>query len=40
MIPPNPFEILEPNERWAPSQEQVDLFQNVYENKEFEFFFA
>ena len=27
----NPFQILTPNERWAPAQEQIDLFQNEYE---------
>lgn len=27
----DPFKILEPNERWAPSQSQMDLFQNAYE---------
>ena len=27
----NPFNILSPNERWAPTQSQMDLFQNAYE---------
>ena len=27
----NPFKILTPNERWAPTQSQMDLFQNAYE---------
>ena len=27
----DPFEILQPNERWAPTQEQMDMFQNAYE---------
>jgi len=27
----NPFEILSPYERWVPSREQMDLFQNKYE---------
>ena len=27
----NPFTILSPNERWAPTQSQIDAFQNVYE---------
>ncbi len=27
----DPFKIMEPNERWAPTQEQMDLFQNAYE---------
>lgn len=27
----NPFSILQPGERWAPSQSQMDVFQNVYE---------
>lgn len=27
----NPFGILPPNERWFPSQNQMDLFQNAYE---------
>lgn len=27
----SPFEILAPNERWAPTQSQMDLFQNAYE---------
>ncbi len=27
----NPFQILSPDERWAPSQSQIDAFQNVYE---------
>ena len=27
----NPFQILAPNERWAPSQDQMDAFQNAYE---------
>jgi len=31
MTDKNPFSILSPNERWAPDQSQLDLFQNVYE---------
>ncbi len=31
MITSNPFKILSPNERWAPSQSQMDAFQNAYE---------
>ena len=27
----DPFKILTPNERWAPTQSQMDAFQNVYE---------
>jgi type III restriction enzyme len=27
----DPFKILPPNERWAPTQNQMDAFQNVYE---------
>jgi type III restriction enzyme len=27
----NPFRILTPNERWAPTQSQIDMVQNVYE---------
>ena len=27
----DPFEIMLPNDRWAPSQEQMDMFQNAYE---------
>ncbi len=27
----DPFKILSPNERWAPSQSQMDAFQNAYE---------
>jgi len=27
----DPFQILSPNERWAPSQSQMDAFQNAYE---------
>jgi len=27
----DPFKILTPNERWAPTQSQMDLFQNAYE---------
>lgn len=27
----DPFRILSPNERWAPTQDQFDLFQNAYE---------
>lgn len=27
----DPFKILSPNERWAPSQSQIDAFQNAYE---------
>lgn len=27
----NPFHILNPNERWAPTQGQLDAFQNAYE---------
>lgn len=27
----NPFEILNPNERWAPSQSQLDTYKNEYE---------
>ncbi len=27
----NPFKIMSPNERWAPTQEQIDLFKNAYE---------
>lgn len=27
----NPFQILTPNERWAPAKAQLDAFQNVYE---------
>jgi type III restriction enzyme len=27
----DPFKILSPNERWAPSQNQMDAFQNAYE---------
>lgn len=27
----DPFKILTPNERWAPSQSQMDAFQNAYE---------
>lgn len=27
----DPFKILSPNERWAPTQNQMDAFQNVYE---------
>lgn len=27
----DPFKILPPNERWAPSQSQIDAFQNAYE---------
>lgn len=27
----DPFQILTPNERWAPSQSQMDIFQNAYE---------
>jgi len=27
----DPFQIMQPNERWAPTQEQMDLFQNAYE---------
>ena len=27
----DPFKILSPNERWAPSQSQIDAFQNKYE---------
>lgn len=28
---PGPFEILSPNERWAPTQSQIDALQNAYE---------
>ena len=31
MIVTNPFSILSPNQRWAPSQSQMDAFQNAYE---------
>jgi type III restriction enzyme len=31
MTPLSPFEILNPNERWAPAQSQMDAFQNEYE---------
>lgn len=31
MKPSDPFQILTPNERWAPSQSQMDIFQNAYE---------
>ncbi len=31
MILSDPFKILSPNERWAPSQSQMDMFQNAYE---------
>jgi type III restriction enzyme len=31
MIKVDPFKILSPNERWAPSQSQMDAFQNAYE---------
>ena len=31
MIKTDPFKILTPNERWAPSQIQLDAFQNAYE---------
>ena len=31
MIVTNPFSILSPNQRWAPSQSQMDTFQNAYE---------
>lgn len=31
MIKTDPFKILTPNERWAPSQTQLDAFQNAYE---------
>ena len=31
MIPKNPFSILTPSERWAPSQSQLDAFSNAYE---------
>lgn len=31
MNPPNPFKILQPNERWAPSQSQFDAAQDAYE---------
>jgi type III restriction enzyme len=27
----DPFKLLDPNERWSPSQDQIDLFQNEYE---------
>jgi len=27
----DPFKILSPNERWAPTQSQMDSFQNAYE---------
>ena len=27
----NPFQILTPSERWAPTQNQMDAFQNAYE---------
>jgi type III restriction enzyme len=27
----DPFRILTPNERWAPTQSQIDMVQNVYE---------
>jgi len=27
----DPFKILPPNERWAPTQDQMDMFQNAYE---------
>lgn len=27
----NPFKILQPNERWSPSQSQMDELQNAYE---------
>src|ERR1019366_681339 len=27
----DPFKILSPNERWAPTQHQMDAFQNAYE---------
>ena len=27
----DPFKILQPNERWAPTQSQMDAFQNAYE---------
>ncbi len=27
----NPFNVLPPDERWSPSQQQMDAFQNVYE---------
>ncbi len=27
----DPFKILQPNERWAPTKEQMDMFQNAYE---------
>lgn len=27
----DPFKILSPNERWAPTQSQMDAFQNAYE---------
>ncbi len=27
----DPFKIMQPNERWAPTQEQMDMFQNAYE---------
>jgi len=31
MVKIDPFKILSPNERWAPSQNQMDAFQNAYE---------
>ena len=31
MITSNPFRILKPEERWAPTQNQMDMFQNAYE---------
>ncbi len=31
MIKTDPFKILPPNERWAPTQSQMDAFQNAYE---------
>lgn len=31
MIKTDPFKILSPNERWAPSQSQMDAFQNAYD---------
>lgn len=27
----DPFKILTPSERWAPTQDQMDAFQNAYE---------
>jgi type III restriction enzyme len=27
----DPFKILIPSERWAPTQSQMDMFQNAYE---------